>query len=122
MSMRPVWCAVGTVLLVIALGSCGGQTDEADDDPVETSQVDMPRSYRFEPEAIQVEAETTVTWTNNDNFTHDVVLLEPEEIDVGDVEPGEQVTHTFEEAGTYRYQCSFHPQQMQGVVHVISQG
>lgn len=122
MLMRRVGLAVGAALLVVALGSCASQADVAEDDPVETSQVDMPQSYRFEPEAIQVETGTTVTWTNNDNFTHDVVLLEPEEIDIGVVEPGEQVTYTFERAGTYRYECSFHPQQMQGVVHVNSQG
>lgn len=122
MPMTRVGVAVGATLLVVALGGCASQADVADDEPVTTNQVDMPRSYRFEPEAIQIEAGTTVTWTNNDNFTHDVVLLEPEEIDIGVVEPGEQVTYTFENAGTYRYQCSFHPQQMQGVVHVTSQG
>lgn len=96
MPMTRVGVAVGATLLVVALGGCASQADVADDEPVTTNQVDMPRSYRFEPEAIQIEAGTTVTWTNNDNFTHDVVLLEPEEIDIGVVEPGEQVTYTFE--------------------------
>ncbi len=45
-------------------------------EPVATDQVDLPPSYRFEPEAITVPDGTKVTWTNNDNFTHNVRLLD----------------------------------------------
>lgn len=117
--MRRLWLAAGAALLVVTLAGCASQAAAPSGDPVTTDHVDMPRSYRFEPEAIEAGASTTVTWTNSDNFTHDVVLLEPE-TDLGLVEPGAQVTHTFEEAGTYRYECSLHPQQMQGVVHVTA--
>ena len=32
----------------------------------------MAKSYRFDPKVIEVKAGDTVTWTNNDNFTHTV--------------------------------------------------
>ena len=32
----------------------------------------MAKSYRFDPETIEVKAGSTVTWTNDDNFTHTV--------------------------------------------------
>ena len=35
-------------------------------------QVSMAKSYRFDPKTIEVKAGDTVTWTNNDNFTHTV--------------------------------------------------
>lgn len=118
MGRRHARLAAGALALTVALGGCTSQAEEPRGEPEATTHVDMPRSYRFKPEAIEVEAGTTVTWTNSDNFTHDVVLLEPKETPLGLVEPSEEVTHTFEEPGTYHYHCSLHPQQMQGVVHV----
>lgn len=86
-------------------------------EPVATSAVDLPPSYRFEPEAITVVDGTTVTWTNSDNFTHNVRLLD----DGGNVlalAPGESVSFTFSGSGEHRYDCSFHPNDMTGVVIV----
>ena len=77
-------------------------------EPVATDHVDLPPSYRFEPEVITVPDGTTVTWTNHDNFTHNVRLLD----DGGEVltlAPGESVTFTFTGPGEHRYDCSFHP-------------
>ena len=87
--------------------------------PVATNQVDMPRSYRFSPAAIQIEAGASVTWTNSDNFTHSV-LLEGEAQPIALLKPGESATHTFETAGRFPYVCSLHPQDMTGVVEVVA--
>jgi plastocyanin len=101
--------------VALLLGACtaGG----ADASPVATSEVNLPPSYRFEPAAITVPDGTTVTWTNNDRFTHNVRLLD----DGGDVlalPPGESVSFTFTGVGEHRYDCSFHPNDMSGVVVV----
>ena len=83
--------------------------------PVATTTVDLPKSYRFEPAAIQVAAGATVTWTNHDEFTHNVTFE-------GDaplaMKPGEQVTRMFPSAGTFAYLCSLHPKEMRGTVVV----
>jgi plastocyanin len=107
------------LLLSVALGllliCCGSSSGTAA--PVATDRIDLPRSYRFAPEAITVPAGTTVTWTNSDVFTHTVRLLD----DGGEVltmRPGESVTHTFDTVGTRRYDCSLHPQNMTGSVVV----
>lgn len=47
-----------------------------------------------------------------------MVVLEPEEVDVGTMAPGESVSHSFDAPGTYRYQCTFHPTDMNGEVQV----
>jgi plastocyanin len=102
---------VGVGLLVTA---CSSQTAA---EPVATDRVTLPPSYRFEPAAITVPDGTTVTWTNNDNFTHNVRLLD-DGGQVLDLPPGESVSFTFSGPGEHRYDCSFHPNDMTGVVIV----
>jgi plastocyanin len=106
--------AVGIGLMLAACGSWEAA------EPVATDHVDLPPSYRFEPEAITVPDGTTVTWTNSDNFTHNVRLID----DGGEVlalPPGESVSFTFTGPGEHRYDCSFHPNDMSGVV-IVSEG
>jgi plastocyanin len=106
------------VLLVALLAGCSGEgADGSADAPsaVATTTVDLPKSYRFEPAAIQVDVGATVTWTNHDEFTHNVSFD-------GDaplaMKPGETVTRAFPTAGTFAYLCSLHPREMQGSVAV----
>ncbi len=108
-SLAGAWLAIGMLLAACA--------PQAAADPVATDQVNLPPSYKFEPAAITVPDGTTVTWTNNDNFTHNVRLID----DGGDVlalPPGESVSFTFTGPGEHRYDCSFHPNDMNGVVIV----
>jgi plastocyanin len=103
----------------VLIAGCGSST-ASPAAPVRTTAVDMPRSYRFAPAAIVVDSGATVTWTNSDNFTHSVQFLdgglpaEPMVIAVG----GAPVMFTFNETGTFHYQCSFHPTDMQGTITV----
>lgn len=105
-------------LLIGLLAGCSGE--EAPAEPVETNEVDLPRSYLFDPEAITVEAGTEVTWTNSDEFTHSVKLESPVEEMVGVIKPGEKTSFLFEEPGQYEYVCTFHLQQMDGTVDVVA--
>jgi plastocyanin len=102
--------------LVLALAGCGGAGPEASE-PVRTDRVDLPKSYRFEPAVIDVDAGTTVTWTNHDDFPHNVHLLDGSD-ETKSLPLGGSATLTFEEPGTIEYECSLHPQQMQGTVVV----
>ena len=101
-------------------GSAGAAgTDGTGGGAVATSVVDLPRSYRFAPEAISVPAGTTVTWNNSDNFTHSVQFADgglPTEPLL--MQPGESATFTFAAPGTYSYLCHLHPQDMRGTVTV----
>jgi plastocyanin len=104
--------------LGLALAGCGGSV-AASSQPVETSRVEMPPSYRFDPEVIRVPAGTTVTWHNSDNFTHSV---EPQDGTNRNlvVPPGQSVQITFDQPGEYSYICAFHPQNMKGKVIVVA--
>ena len=107
------WLAAALIGAGLLLTACAPQEVE----PLATNEVNLPPSYRFEPAAITVPDGTTVTWTNNDNFTHNVRLLD-DGGDVLDLPPGESVSFTFTGPGEHRYDCSFHPNDMSGVVIV----
>jgi plastocyanin len=114
---RALGAALLAASLVAGLAGCGGASSSAS--PVATTEVRLPPSYKFVPAAIVVTAGSTVTWTNADNFTHSVQLLDgglP-----GDprfMDPGASTSFTFAAPGTYHYRCSLHPQDMQGSVTV----
>jgi plastocyanin len=108
--------AIAAAMLLAGCGPTGGVVEAS---PVATSTVDLPPSYRFAPASITVRAGTTVTWTNHDNFTHNVTFEDgglPADEHV--MKPGESYTFAFATAGTFHFQCTFHPQQMQGTVVV----
>jgi plastocyanin len=108
---------VRRLLLLPALGlmlaACGGSGEASK--PVATTQVLMPKSYRFDPKTIEVEAGATVTWRNEDNFTHTVAVEGQED---REVEQGESVSITFREPGSYAYVCTLHSHDMKGKVIV----
>ncbi len=111
------------VIAAIALGlaGCAGQA-AASQKPVETTHVDLPPSYRFDPTVIRVHVGQTVTWTNRDNFTHDVHVLGGINWQSPALHPGESTSYTFNRAGEFPYVCDFHSQNMKGKVIVVPAG
>jgi plastocyanin len=103
--------AASLALIVVAAG-CG---ETANSEPVATTEVAMAKSYRFDPKTIEIEAGQSVTWTNEDNFTHTVQVDGQED---HKVERGESVSIAFDEPGTYHYVCTLHSQDMDGEVIV----
>jgi len=97
---------------VFAAG-CGGSGESSE--AVATTDVQMAKSYRFDPKVIEIDAGDTVTWTNDDNFTHTVEVDGQEDHEVGQ---GESVSIKFDRPGTYRYVCTLHSKDMDGEVIV----
>jgi plastocyanin len=119
-SRRATGVSVAALALVLGaiLTACSGPSSAAGA-PVATSTVDLPPSYRFAPADISVAAGTTVTWTNDDHFTHSVHFLDgglPSAPMV--MQPGDHATFTFTTPGRYAYECHLHPQDMRGTVTV----
>ena len=106
---------LGAVVLAAALAVAAGCGESESAEPVATTEVAMVKSYRFDPKAIEVDAGESVTWTNDDNFTHTVQVDGEED---HRVERGESVSIAFEEPGTYHYICTLHSQDMEGEVVV----
>jgi len=97
---------------VFAAG-CGGSGESSE--PVATTKVQMVKSYRFDPKVIEIKAGDTVTWTNEDNFTHTVEVDGQED---HKVEQGESFSITFDTPGTHHYVCTLHSKDMDGEVIV----
>jgi plastocyanin len=104
--------AVAVLAATLVAAGCGGTGSSA---PVATTEVSMAKSYRFDPNTIEIGAGQTVTWTNDDNFTHTV---EVEGQDDHKVARGESVSIAFDKAGTFDYVCTLHSKDMHGTVIV----
>jgi plastocyanin len=102
-------------LAALVAAGCGG-SDPLDSEPVVTTQVSLPKSYKFEPAVIEVEQGATVTWTNDDSFTHTIRF--DDEDDTAELEPGDTFEREFAEAGSFHYVCTLHPRDMEGEVRV----
>ena len=109
-SLRPALAA--PLALVAVAAGCGGSESS---EPVATTEVAMVKSYRFEPEVIEIESGRSVTWTNEDNFTHTVQVDGRED---HKVEQGRSVSIAFDKPGTYHYVCTLHSRDMEGEVIV----
>jgi plastocyanin len=109
--MTRLLVAAVAAVAVIAAG-CGGAGDSK---PVATTEVKMVKSYRFDPKTIEIQAGDTVTWTNDDNFTHTVEVEGQGDHKVG---RGETVSITFDRPGTFDYVCTLHSHDMRGTVIV----
>ena len=84
----------------------------------------------FKPDALTVDAGSTVTWRQNDAGAHTItsgtvtqggagVTPNPDgRFDSGSVEPGSTFTFTFAEIGTFPYFCALHPATMRGEIRV----
>jgi plastocyanin len=104
--------AAALIAATLAAAGCGGTGSSV---PVATTHVSMAKSYRFDPKAIEIKAGATVTWTNNDNFTHTVKVDGQDDHKVG---RGDSVSIRFDKPGTYHYVCTLHSKDMHGTVIV----
>lgn len=65
-------------------------------------------NFAFDPPTLEIAVGTTVTWTNNDSAPHTATSTD----DVWDsniLNTGETFSDTFDDAGTFDYICSLHP-------------
>jgi plastocyanin len=113
MNRRFLLPAVAVLAAIVFAAGCGGT--DGSSQPVATTEVKMIKSYRFDPKKIEIEAGQTVTWRNEDNFTHTVEVEGQED---HKVDQGDSVEITFDEPGTYDYVCTLHSQDMDGTVIV----
>ena len=100
------------VVVVSALvAGCGGGGGDGGDAPAAASAVTV-KTFMFQPDPIEVDAGSTVTWTNEDTAVHTVTSgprSKPDgRFDERLAESGGAARQTFEEPGTYRYFCSLH--------------
>ena len=124
MTSRLLAALAATALL--GLVGCSSSSSSASSDapfkvkgePVPTDKVNLPKSYKFAPAVIEVKAGSTVTWTNHDDFPHNVTLVSGPDKTSKHLGIGDSASIPFAQAGTFYYECTLHPQQMRGKVVV----
>ena len=101
-SITRLFLAVAAV--AFAATGCASQGSAEPPPSVEAPAVAV-RDYEFEPASLTVEAGATVTWGWEGRSPHDVVGqgFESEDQSSG------TFRHTFEQPGTYAYECTIHP-------------
>lgn len=121
-----VWLlvALGLALAAMACNSGGSGNDAyGERNPVDvdgnSANVEMS-NLQFVPKGIRIKPGTTVTWVNRDAALHNVSSIDSVFLSAGqgDMKKGDIFSFTFDQAGTYRYQCTFHHPSMNGVVIV----
>jgi plastocyanin len=102
-------------------GSSDGSVPEdvvvVDTNPAEVTALDNS----FRPENIGVAIGTEVVWTNKGRNEHNVLHVDGDDwgVEVDDLQPGASYSHTFDEAGVYRYYCSIHGTADAGMIGTI---
>jgi plastocyanin len=102
--------------VVIVLQAAVASTARADDETVSWS---LPTTS-----SLTVNPGDTVTWTFADSLPHTVTSLSgPETFDSGQLSgSGQSFAFTFDDIGTYTYQCGVHGSSMSGTVVVQAAG
>lgn len=106
-------------VLSVVLSCAGGGSAAVMTDKVNMfDKAGRPESeWGYDPREIRVASGTTVTFTNTGVVFHTVTSDGAVRLFDLSANPGERITHTFADPGTFPYHCGVHP-DMKGVVHV----
>lgn len=107
--------------LMISLQGCSKDSSNPTNSTPQNENEIFIQSMSFSPSSKTVAVGTTITWTNKDNFSHNVTSGTPGAPDgkfsSGNMGGGATYSFTFATAGTYKYFCSIHP-SMTGTIIV----
>ena len=111
--------ALGAVALTASgTAGCGGDGESTAAPSAGSSAVEVV-DFAFEPSDLAIQAGSTVTWTNTGQEIHNV---KGEGFFSKALVAGDVYERRFTRPGTYRYTCTLHPTQMQGLITVTAGG
>ena len=111
--------ATAALLTAFAFGACSdddGGGGSANNTAENDGNAVAIEDFTFKPGDLQIDAGTTVTFTNKDGFAH-TATAKDKSFDSGNLEQDATFEHTFEEAGTFEYLCAIH-NSMTGTITV----
>src|SRR3954469_3222090 len=78
----------------------------------------VQKSRAFRPAEVSINRGEGLTFTNNDDFIHQIYVQSPGfSFDTDEKNPGQNITETFTDSGTFVVRCHIHP-KMKLVVRV----
>lgn len=108
--MRKLWIVTAALALVAGLMAVGAPRTAS----AQTAATIV--NFSFQPNPIVVTVGTTVTWTNQDSAPH-TATSDTGAFTTVTLQKGQSGSVTFNQAGTFPYHCSIHP-NMKGTVIV----
>lgn len=108
--------AITAGMLTLVLAACGGDEggggSSAPEKPAASSAAVEIKTFQFQPDPIEVEAGTPVTFTNADATVHTVVAgtrAKPApKTYKGELAQGDTFEQVYDKPGTYDYFCDLH--------------
>lgn len=82
--------------------------------PIQTSQINIS-NFSFNPNSLTIKKGIKTTWSNNDSVPH-TITSDSGIFNSQTLQPGDTFSFTFEEAGSFPYHCSIHPNMKATVV------
>lgn len=123
MNMKVIGIAAAVVVVILAaymfFPKAAPTTDEllvGSGEPT-TNKV-MIENGDFSPAIITIRKGDTVVWENRESVPHTIVSDSGNELVSPSLNIYAKYTHTFDEAGSYDYHCSIHP-EMKGTIIVV---
>src|SRR5947199_7140510 len=78
----------------------------------------VQKGRAFRPAEVSINRGESLTFTNNDDFIHQIYVQSPGfSFDTDEKNPGQNITETFTDSGTFVVRCHIHP-KMKLVVRV----
>lgn len=99
-------------------GEASGATEE-NEGAVEASDSGVVEivEFAYDPVDVAVRTGGTIEWTNSDAAPH-TATAEDDSFDTGSLDKGDSARITFDEPGSFKYICTFHP-FMNATVEVV---
>jgi plastocyanin len=122
-SLRSRSTLTAAALALLLSAACGGSSTPATKAAAKPSGTVVSTALlAFDPKTVNVKQGQTVTWVGGDNITHVLVEgdykvgndgLRTEQTDdkafnLSLTKKGQQVSHTYDKAGTFTYYCTIH--------------
>lgn len=113
--LRAVSVVTAVFMTMLSLSACAPQ--KPDLVPSDSSSSPTVTVYaidnRFEPQNVEIEVGQSVRWVFTGTSEHDVVAQDGSF--VSELMVSGEYIHVFDEAGTYAYDCSIHPEMIGSV-------
>ncbi len=102
------------VVIVLISGCTNYGSNQTTPPPTGTNAVSI-QNYAFSPSTLTVSSGTTITWTNTDSVSHNLVS-DSGAFESPTIANGQTYSYTFNTPGTYSYHCGIHPSMKATIV------
>ena len=107
MTRGRILLALVVLAAAILVAACGGKGNRDAEAVAPASNTVSMKDSEFRPNHASVAVGTTVTFRNDDQYPHDVTFTGGPKSPT--LDGGATYEQTFDEAGTYDYECTIHP-------------